>query len=339
MSASSSSRIPSLDGLRALSIIVVIVGHTWDAPGTAVLMSAFGVHTFFVLSGYLITGLLQKEHAEEGRINLLAFYKRRCFRIFPAAFTYIFVIALISPASRSALIYAVTYTTSYHPIDIPLLFQHLWSLSVEEQFYLLWPLALLLGFRRRAWTAWGAMVVAGLFRLWIVCHPSYSIDYLHFSFFGTMDSIAAGCLLAIYEPRLHRHCQWMAQHSAIAVALPLTAWIVEGAFWDKLSVLWGVVPLLVAFWVFLVVERRDWILNNPVASSIGVLSYSLYLWQQPFTLELNLALPLRLVMLFASAAASYFLIEKPMLKFGLWLRLRRPIPGHLPDKVRLSTTE
>ena len=111
------------------------------------LLSAIGVHVFFVLSGYLITGLLQKEYGREGRIDLVAFYRRRCFRIFPAAFTYILVIALLSPASRSALVYAATYTISYHPYSIPLLFQHLWSLSVEEQFYLLWPLALLLGFR------------------------------------------------------------------------------------------------------------------------------------------------------------------------------------------------
>ena len=338
MSVSSSSRIPSLDGLRAFSILLVIIGHLWGGDGEPVLLSAFGVHIFFVLSGYLITGLLQKEHAREGRISLFAFYQRRCFRIFPAAFTYIFVIALLSPASRSALIYAVTYTTSYRPVGLPLLFQHLWSLSVEEQFYLLWPLALLLGFRRRAWIAGSAMLVAAVFRLWIVCHP-YNPAYLHFSFFGTMDSIAAGCLLAIYEPQLRNRCRWMAASPAIAIALPLTAWVLEAASWDTLSVLWGAVPLLLAFWIFLLVERQDRILNNAIASALGVLSYSLYLWQQPFTLLPGFSILWRLVLLLGCASASYVLIEKPMLRLGARLRLRQRPSGTAGIHIPLTTIE
>src|ERR1022692_1614180 len=106
MKSSPANRIPSLDGLRAMSILFVIVGHLWGGAGAPVLLSAFGVHVFFVLSGYLITGLLQKEYEREGRIDLLAFYRRRCFRILPAAFTYILIIALLSPVSRSALLYA-----------------------------------------------------------------------------------------------------------------------------------------------------------------------------------------------------------------------------------------
>lgn len=339
MSTSSSARIPSLDGLRAFSILLVIMGHLWGGAGMSVRMSAFGVHVFFVLSGYLITGLLQKEHAREGRISLLAFYQRRCFRIFPAAFTYILIIALLSPASRSALVYAVTYTTSYHPIDIPLLFQHLWSLSVEEQFYLLWPLALLLSFRHRAWIAWSTMIVAALFRLWIVCNPNYNPVYTHFSFFGTMDSIAAGCLLAIYEPQVRSRCQWMAQSPAIAIALPLTAWVVEAAFWDKMSVLWGVFPLLVGLWVLLMIERRDWILNNIVASTLGVLSYSLYLWQQPLTLLSKPSMVLKPIALLACATASYILIEKPMLKLGSWLRSRHQAHLTVNANIPLTTIE
>ena len=77
------NRIPSLDGLRAMSILLVIIGHFGGGVGTPVILSALGVQVFFVLSGYLITTLLQKEHQREGGIDLAAFYRRRCFRIFP----------------------------------------------------------------------------------------------------------------------------------------------------------------------------------------------------------------------------------------------------------------
>lgn len=318
-------RIASLDGLRALSILLVIVGHLWGGNGHAVILSIFGVQIFFVLSGYLITTLLQREYEREGRINLLAFYRRRAFRIFPAAYAYIIVIAIISPQSRSGLIYAATYTVSYHYITIPVLFQHLWSLSVEEQFYLLWPLSLLLGFRYRAYIAWLAMLLAAAFRLALAFNPSpLAIFYMHFSVFGTMDSIAAGCLLAIYEPTIRRRFLWMAQPTAISIALPLTAWAIAGALAGdtnvllvrSMSALLGIVPLLIALWMFLLIERQDAILNTPVAKAIGVLSYSLYLWQQPFSVSHKFSTVQVLVMIAFCAIASYLLIERPMLQLG-----------------------
>ncbi len=332
-----SKRIPSLDGLRAMSILFVIVGHLWGGSGTSVLLSAFGVHVFFVLSGYLITGLLQKEYQREGRIDLLAFYRRRCFRIFPAAFTYILIVALLSPASRSALLYAMTYTVSYRLNSTPALFQHLWSLSVEEQFYLLWPLALLLIFPFRARVAWVAMLLAAGFRLAFSFSPSPSaVPYLHYSFPGTMDSVAAGCLLAILEPQIRQRCRWMADSTAIVIAVPVTAWTLACVCWrGSLSMFWGAVPLLIALWVFLLVERQDWILNNPVASAIGVLSYSLYLWQQPFTPEHKHSIILTLLILAGCAIASYVLVEKPMLKLGASFKSRKAVREH-PERATLS---
>ena len=195
------------------------------------------------------------------------------------------------PATRPGLPYAATYTVSYHYLGIPILFQHLWSLSVEEQFYLLWPFLLLIGFRYRAAIAWSAMIIAAAFRLTLALGPSQlAMFYMHYSFPGTLDSIAAGCLLAIYQPRLKQRILWMTEPAAIAIAVPLTAWTLAGACagdtnnpaMRSLSALAGAVPLLIALWVFLLIERKDWLLNNRVASAIGILSYSLYLWQQPF---------------------------------------------------------
>jgi peptidoglycan/LPS O-acetylase OafA/YrhL len=326
----SAHRIPSLDGIRGLSILLVIVGHAWGRPGRAVILSEFGVQIFFVLSGYLITCLLQKEYCHTNRINLWDFYGRRSFRIFPAAYTYILVIALASPYSRPGLLYAVTYTVSYCHLGVPILFQHLWSLSVEEQFYLLWPFLLLVGFRHRAVIAWLAMVLAAAFRLTLALGTSHlATFYMRYSFPGTMDSIAAGCLLAIYEPYLRQRILWMADSAAISIAVPLTAWALAGACagdtditaMRSLSALDGAVPLLIALWIFLLIERRDWIFNNPVASGLGVLSYSLYLWQQPFAVGHHHSLPVSMLMLTGCALASYFIVERPMIKLGAaWKR-------------------
>jgi len=97
MESTAAKRIPSLDGLRAMSILLVIVGHFYQS---FMALAIFGVHIFFVISGYLITKLLQDEYDRRGRIALGSFYRRRAFRIFPAAYAYIIIIALLAPVSR-----------------------------------------------------------------------------------------------------------------------------------------------------------------------------------------------------------------------------------------------
>ena len=328
-----------------MSILLVIVGHFHQS---LIALAIFGVHIFFVISGYLITKLLQDECDRSGRINLGTFYRRRAFRIFPAAYTYIIIIVLLVPASRPGLPYAATYTVSYHFVTMPLLLQHLWSLSVEEQFYLLWPLALVLGYRYRGQIAWLAMLAAGLFRLALAFSSSpFSTFHMHYSFPGSMDSIAAGCLLAIYEPRIRARLEWLSEAAAIAIAIPITAWILERLWWGDTSIIgvrimsafWGVVPLLIGLWVFVLISRRDWIFNNAVASAIGVLSYSLYLWQQPFTFEQEYPKILALFMLTSCATASYFLIEKPMLRLGALLNSRKSVPAPRSADIQLQILE
>jgi peptidoglycan/LPS O-acetylase OafA/YrhL len=311
-------RIPSLDGLRAVSILFVLVAHLSPPLNLNFPLATFGVHTFFVISGFLITSLLQKEYERNGRISLSAFYRRRCFRIFPAAYVYILLIALLIPACRSSLPYALTYTVSYNVDGVASQFIHLWSLSIEEQFYFVWPLALVLCFRRRAFVAWSVMLLAALFRavvaLRLIHVPATS---LHFSPPGAMDSIAAGCLLAIYETKIRDRFGWMSEFPVIAIAVPLTAWVLaEVCFSGIASVIWGIVPLLVACAIFLAIEREDWILNNQVAVGIGTLSYSLYLWQQPFMVEHIFPVPWSLAMIFACALGSYVLVERPAITIG-----------------------
>jgi peptidoglycan/LPS O-acetylase OafA/YrhL len=315
-----SRRIPSLDGLRAVSILLVIAGHLSERLGGAVaatsyLLSKLGVHTFFVISGFLITTLLQDEYASSGRIDLRQFYRRRCFRIFPAALAYILIIAALVPETHSSVIYALTYSVSYVTTNVHWLFMHLWSLSVEEQFYLLWPLALVFSFRRRAAVAWISMLLAAVVRYWLWRDPTpANIALAHSSFPAVMDSIAAGCLLAVYRHRL-QSLQWMWQTPTVMLATVATTWILATLLWDgEASVLWGVVPLTIALTIFLLVERADWLLNNRLACAIGILSYSLYLWQEPFAMQGRPALSVPA--LAGCAIGSYFLVEQPMLKLG-----------------------
>jgi peptidoglycan/LPS O-acetylase OafA/YrhL len=148
------SRIPSLDGLRALSISLVLVAHfaysmgfpvhhTWWTDDYA----HYGVRIFFVISGFLITSLLIREREQTGTISLKQFYIRRAYRLLPAAYVYLVVITIVFHESLQYkyVVVAYMYLTSY-ALHSPWVLIHLWSLSVEEQFYFLWPAAMALGF-------------------------------------------------------------------------------------------------------------------------------------------------------------------------------------------------
>ncbi len=342
--ASSPGRIASLDGVRAIAILLVIIGHMGNRDGTGLAQLArFGVNIFFVLSGYLITFLLQREHEQTARIDLTDFYRRRCCRIFPPAYLFILVVAILIPASRPGLPYALTYTVSWNLTRTPTVLFHLWSLSVEEQFYLLWPIALVLGYRHRARIAWGAVVIATIYRTFLALSPEYySMANLHESFPGAMDSIAAGCLLAVYREKVKARVGWMADSPGIPIAVLVTAWILHNVCWgDKpglpivqsMTVFWVLAPMLIALWIFLMIERRGRILNNRVMSAIGVLSYSIYLWQQPLLVGQKFGLEkfLRLGVVVFIAALSYFVVERPMIRLGKRLGQKQTtVPLHAP---------
>jgi peptidoglycan/LPS O-acetylase OafA/YrhL len=157
-------RIPSLDGLRAISIIFVIFAHTAGGMNLPewvgrleLSLGPFGVRIFFAISGFLITSLLLYEKNKRGEISLSAFYKRRALRILPVYYFYILTVLVldrfVGPTSiaPSSFFGAATFTTrlwgdwrhnDFPSSDWPLF--HTWSLSVEEQFYLLWPIVLCL---------------------------------------------------------------------------------------------------------------------------------------------------------------------------------------------------
>ena len=335
--AAPSPRIRTLDGLRALSISLVILGHLAGNPkipprlADAMDFANFGVRVFFVISGFLITMLLLKEEAKTGTISLRNFYIRRVFRIFPAFYAYFAVIAVCSLAgyivvNHSDLLAAAFYVMNYrfHPSWY---LGHLWSLSVEEQFYLLWPCAMVLAGRR--WATRIAVMVfcaAPLVRISIFYLMPEWRPGIGFIFPTIADALAIGCLLALRRDWLWQQT-WYRKllQSKWFFLVPLGALLA-----NKLG---GSVRLYIVLILTLmnlaVAATIDWSMRNadswigkilelkPVAF-IGVLSYSLYLWQQPFFDYRDHAaihpVLVSLICTFAASLASYFLLEKPFLR-------------------------
>ena len=208
-----SSRIPSLDGLRALSITLVMIFHLWGGAlgGAFSGVGNLGVRVFFVISGFLITGLLFKDLDLKGRISLKDFYTRRALRIFPAFYVFWLAVyvayasGLISVRPHD-LIEAATYTINYFPGPQQSVYvKHIWSLSIEEQFYLLWPILLCYCGRRRGLAVAGCfMFIAPIIRMFYWFFIPGFHDVMDRRFETVADAIASGCLLAGMQPWLAR---------------------------------------------------------------------------------------------------------------------------------------
>jgi len=348
-------RIPSLDGLRALSIGMVCLAHTAGTrffPSLVAMrrdLGSLGVRVFFVISGFLITTLLLQEFAKAGRISLPAFYLRRGFRILPCAYTYIGITVILSvtgaaPITHKHLLHAVTYTVNYD-LGRPWQLIHLWSLSVEEQFYLIWPVLFwLLKPKRASWFAAGTLLIVPLVRvgMWFFT-PSLGWS-IGTAFQTNADALAAGCVLAGIWPRLSRSDRYLHfLRSRAFVVVP-----VVGAFacfllshQDRsimlLSLACGetVLNLSIALCLDRSVRNPDLLagrlLNWKPVVFLGLLSYSLYLWQEPFLNRMGTSpinwFPLNIGLALSAALGSYYLIEQP------FLRLRRKIEQGLARKA------
>src|SRR6476660_10002524 len=162
-------RIPSLDGLRAISIAAVVVGHLSKAQHSTALWGAYGntgVRIFFVISGFLITKLMLTEHDRTSDISLRDFYIRRAYRILPAALVFIAVAVVIDwKEMRWLHVGAAVFYLADYDLAAPWIFGHLWSLSVEEQFYLLWPAILKRWYERRVAILVGVSIFAPVLHL------------------------------------------------------------------------------------------------------------------------------------------------------------------------------
>ncbi len=295
-----------------------------------------GVNIFFLLSGFLITSLLLWEEVETKEISLKKFYIRRFLRITPAYYFLLLVyfalqqLHFISIAPSSWLT-ALTYT-KYLNWQNEWLTSHAWTLSVEENFYLFWPLIFLTGPKLRKWLCVFLIAAVPMVRTFIYHHPVSWIDEL--SLFTRIDAIATGCLFALYKDemieRLSKH--WKIYFYGALVLLFFLRFIPQGFTYiglDKLNVLFIPLGLThgtlanfligVIFFFSVFGPQGLWFkfLNLKVMDFIGMLSYSLYLWQQILVSESRIwftQFPQNIFFLFVVASCSYYFIEKPFLK-------------------------
>ena len=340
------THLPSLDGLRAISIGLVLLGHLSGTVGMGIVnlgigdYAHLGVLVFFVISGFLITSLLLSEHAQNGTVSLKLFYARRSIRIFPASYAYLACVCLLWGAGwivleNRDLWHALTYTVNYLAKPSWQI-GHLWSLSVEEQFYLLWPFAFVsLGPRRAIWVAAFVIVLGPVARAaaWLFLRHT---PYYEMSMFPMVaDSLATGCLLARTRGWLETQRWYLRLFTPWASLLVLGASLLINRYtgYTVVSVV-GTSALNIGVAILIhrcVYLSRGWtgrVLNWRPVVFVGVLSYSLYLWQQLFlnrhsTAWVN-AFPQNLLFAVTAALGSYLLLEKPLLRLRHRLRAKAP---------------
>lgn len=208
------NQIPSLNGLRAISITIVITYHFNEHYhfatskianyfGFVFFNGAFGVNVFFVISGFLITTLLIKEKQTSGGISLKKFYLRRMIRIFPAYYFLLFVYGILQllgywHISLSNWLSNISFTRQFFP-DTFSEASHLWSLSVEEVFYLMWPLAFLSIKNNSTTKVTFSIVFFVCLRIWLYRYPALQWDL---TIFNRGDSLLVGCLFAINQNKI-----------------------------------------------------------------------------------------------------------------------------------------
>lgn len=341
-SATSLEYRPFLDGLRAVAVLAVILYHLdLDAfPG-----GFLGVDVFFVLSGYLITSLLLNEKATAGRIDFVRFYARRVRRLLPALLVLLAVMtlagglvyadeirAVIARDALASLLYVANWSFIFHGQSYfesfldPSPLRHMWSLAVEEQFYLLWPLVvLLLPTARTRALAVVAMLAAASAILLAGLHDPADASRAYYGTDARLHEPLIGALAALL------HARWKDQLAPCRLAaVPCAATIVAffvllgddaGAYYRGLSVVFCAVTAL----LILSLEARG---RQPLRTAlsalpavwVGKISYGMYLWHWPIIIALADRGPqgdgprsaMVIALTIAISALSYHLIERPI---------------------------
>ena len=326
------NRNPQLDLLRGLAVLGVMFHHYRLKPWFAV--GSFGVDLFFVLSGFLISGLLFTDWKRNWRINLGRFYIRRAFKIYPAFYTLtavsipvLFIAEGVKEHPLRHLLGEITFTQNY----LPHVWGHTWSLAVEEQFYLLLPLLLIALTKLRPVRPFAAIpaIAIGLFVLcaWFRQHPTHGIDprfAFHCRADGLFAGVALGYLFHFERERFYAWSKWWFLPAAFA-SLFLGSTTAAGAF----LVWWAV--------------RREW-LRVTLIERIGVYSYSIYLWHYPLSILFNrehphwFLLPLYIAASLVVGICAAHVVEMPALALrnrlfpdhGVLIPSAKVVPADIP---------
>lgn len=348
-------------------------GHSWLPPYLNVLQDGqLGVRCFFVLSGLLITHLLLKEASRrDGAVSIRNFYIRRILRIVPAYFCFLGVMLVQQSMGNVALTFdnwlsLFTFTANFHLTLNDWTVFHLWTLSIEQQFYLFWPLILLV---LRPWETpkaifcfvvvlicfvVGYRLAAGVIRFWLTESELAAlaeqnkfwaillVAKLHIGWafqggatFNYLDCLGIGCAAAAVLFRFSKLFDTLSKPALIILACVAILFLaVPSGMTTEIRWLRGITYLFgytvqaigCALLLLLSVTKPQFFLGRMMAARpivwVGVISYSIYLWQQPFTILWLPASPvaLKILAIFVVASLSYYFIERPFNSLK---------PGHL----------
>ena len=323
---------PALDGLRGVAILLVILSHAHVPLFEG---AFFGVDLFFVLSGYLITSLLLMEMQSAGRLDYWRFYRRRFFRLMPALALFLGTYCLVAPFlwpdltdiysdALVSILYLADYGIAF--FDSPDTLLHMWSLSVEEHFYLIWPPLLVLVLRftptGKAWRAIALLwLLSSLWRIFWVLEGQQFYE-IFFRFDTRVSGLFAGALLAALLVEKPQFYETMKAQRSYAMWLPLAVPLLMALEWDNHdAMIWGIpVVECAAVVVLLAVHQHRGLvyemLTAPVLMKLGQWSYGIYLWHYPVVryLRADYSWPVVVVAGLAIstllAALSFYTIER-----------------------------
>lgn len=336
--------LPSLDGLRGIAILAVMIFHA----SPKYLRGGFiGVDIFFVLSGFLITSLLIKEHDSKGSINIKNFYMRRILRLFPALVLFLcgtFIYASLFPHHKNivtlndvliVLFYIANWVRAFK-MHISTFYAHTWSLSIEEQFYIFWPPMLIILYRLLANRLYITLIV-GLFAIFsallriIMVAEGYSYQRLYGGLDTRADSLFIGCFIGfIISYKLFSKVKFILPLTK-KFFLPAVIILLLFAYFAEYTNLgfyqWGLFIIIFSTSIVILelatsqggILRR--VMEFPLLVLTGKISYGLYLWHFPVYRVMVVNGYSRIEVLFfggaitfAIATISYYLIERQFLR-------------------------
>ena len=343
----SAARVPALDGLRGVALLLMVLFHTLTPPFSGAFIS---IDMFFVLSGYLICSLLLREWQKTGQISLLQFYVRRFLRLMPALWVFLAtLLALVFfqyggevfAAARREGVWAFFYISNWvralGAAEHMKFFAHTWSLGIEEQFYLLWPAVLCFcvargGVRRALQAALALAAACWLWRCTLLARGA-GAERLYNGLDTRLDALMWGCALAAwlhgrgaFSAVLQRILQFLAPAAAAAIfalvfALGWDAWRAPYFYrWTGVAVSW-LTGLLIADVVHNPSPVMAQLLRWRPLAFLGVVSYGVYLWHWGVEMLLvQRGLGLAQVRLWTfvltplAALPSFYVVERPFLR-------------------------
>jgi len=311
-------------------------------------VGVLGVKIFFVISGFVICRLLLLEERKYGAASLKGFYLRRIFRIIPPFAFYLGTVSLLLYFGLiiepwKAILGAALFMSDIHVWPWGRFVGHIWSLAVEEQFYLTFPPIFV--FAPRRWRNYLVFGCLATFVLWSLSMTFTGWDSLVSGDVRTgFVCICCGVLMALHRDRVHRLVSRVPAFVVVLIGItlvlhPVVSDSLQGALYESL-----LVPPSIGILLVFTLERQSWlrsVLCSRPAQAIGITSYGIYLWQQLFTVPAwtfpaaSHTIPMLLPLLVIIVPLSYFLVEKPSMRYGKALS-RRAIESSTSAKAVAS---